>query len=249
MSTLQSAYDAVQAAALSYPTAYEEAPWGQRVAKVNKKVFLFAFFEEGRTRFSMKLPASGEAALAHDFAEPMGYGMGRHGWVAFSFGGGDEVPIEALTDWLDESFRAVAPKKLLKAIEAGTAAPPPLAPPTREGVVALIGEDPLRLERAREALSGGGLTLVTSDLEDAVDVAGDAEPELVIVDVCRSATEAIALLGDIDLVCVDAQLVVVGVRDARMERSLEAKLPPGSRLSREAPGDPAVHRMVSELLG
>ena len=33
--------------ALSFPEAYEEFPWGERVAKVNKKVFVFeAWIEE-----------------------------------------------------------------------------------------------------------------------------------------------------------------------------------------------------------
>jgi hypothetical protein len=33
--------------------------------------------------------------------------------VTSSFKPGDEVPVALLTRWIDESFRAVAPKKLL----------------------------------------------------------------------------------------------------------------------------------------
>ena len=249
MSTHESIYEAVRAAALGYPAAYEESPWSHSVVKVNKKIFLFASLREDRAAFSLKLPASGEAALNSPFATPMGYGMGKHGWVSLTFHDGDEVPGEVIGAWLDESFRAVAPKKLLKAIDAGEPLPEPPKPPALEGVVALIGADPLRLARARGCLDGGGLTVVSADLEDAIDVAGDAEPDVVVVDICRSSRDAIALLPDVGLVCVDAQLVVVGVQSAKMERSLEAKLPRGTRFSREAPGDPKVHRLVSGLLG
>ena len=249
MSTPAAIYEAVRAAALGYPAAYEEAPWGHSVVKVNKKIFVFASLKEDRAAFSLKLPTSSEAALESASAAPMGYGMGKHGWVSFTFHEGDAFTLDTFTAWLDESFRAVAPKKLLKAIDAGEPMPEPPKPPALEGVVALIGADPLRLARARACLDGGGLTVVSADLEDAIDVAGDAEPDLVVVDVCRSSRDAIALLPDVGLVCVDAQLVVVGVQSAKMERSLEAKLPRGTRFSREAPGDPKVHTLVSGLLG
>jgi hypothetical protein len=50
------------------------------------------------------------------FAEPTGYGLGRGGWVTASFGERDNPPLELLREWLDESYRAVAPKKLASAI-------------------------------------------------------------------------------------------------------------------------------------
>jgi hypothetical protein len=33
--------------------------------------------------------------------------------VSFAFGPGDDVPVELLEDWIDESYRAVAPKRLV----------------------------------------------------------------------------------------------------------------------------------------
>ncbi|HEV2851416.1 MAG TPA: MmcQ/YjbR family DNA-binding protein [Thermoanaerobaculia bacterium] len=98
--------------ALSYPETYEEFPWGHRAVKVRKKTFVFIAFSEEGLSLSTKLPLSGVAALALPFASPTEYGLGKSGWVTARFAPGDEVPLELLREWLDESYRAIAPKKL-----------------------------------------------------------------------------------------------------------------------------------------
>ena len=35
-----------------------------------------------------------------------------------SFGPKDTVPVELLEDWMDESYRAIAPKKLVQELKA-----------------------------------------------------------------------------------------------------------------------------------
>ena len=101
--------------ALAFPGAWEDHPWGERVVKVGTKVFVF--FGRGADGtglgMSVKLPASGDFALSLPFAEPTGYGLGRHGWVTARFGKDDEPPVELLRQWIDESFRAVAPKRVV----------------------------------------------------------------------------------------------------------------------------------------
>ena len=57
----------------------------------------------------MKLPVSGRTALTLPFATPTEYGLGKSGWVTARFRTGDTVPIEMLKEWIEESFRAVAP--------------------------------------------------------------------------------------------------------------------------------------------
>jgi predicted DNA-binding protein (MmcQ/YjbR family) len=99
--------------ALDYPDTVEEFPWGQATYKVNKKMFLYVSPYKGDLFISMKLPRSGKAAVKKPFASPTGYGLGKHGWVTARFTPGDRVPMELLTDWIDESFRAIAPKKLV----------------------------------------------------------------------------------------------------------------------------------------
>ena len=44
--------------------------------------------------------------------------MGKYGWVTMRFGPSEEPPFDLLLDWLDESYRAVAPKTLVKRLDA-----------------------------------------------------------------------------------------------------------------------------------
>jgi len=106
--------------ALRYPDATEEFPWGERVIKVNKKVFVFISRYQGSLRISTKLPSSGIAALTLSFAEPTGYGLGKSGWVTACFDDDGKAPVELLSHWIDESYRAVAPKRLVDRLVAKT---------------------------------------------------------------------------------------------------------------------------------
>jgi predicted DNA-binding protein (MmcQ/YjbR family) len=109
----------LRAAALAYPEAVEEFPWGERVIKVKKKVFVFLGHDgDDGVGLSVKLPHSGGFALSLPFASPTAYGLGKSGWVSASFGAKDDVPVEMLRAWIDESYRAVAPKKLVAALAA-----------------------------------------------------------------------------------------------------------------------------------
>lgn len=119
---------ALRAAALAYPTTVEDFPWGDRAMKVGgKKVFLFlGGDEEGGFSCSMKLPFRAEEALKLKNTQPTPYGLGRAGWVSFTFTPKAKVPLAKMLDWLDESWRAVAPKKLSAAFA------PPAAPKRRK---------------------------------------------------------------------------------------------------------------------
>lgn len=112
---------AVRAHALGMPGAYEEFPWGESVAKVNKKVFVFLGHAEYHAKngygFAVKLPSSGPVALSLPFTEPTGYGLGKSGWVSVSIPPGDPPPLEMLKAWVDESYRAVAPKKMIAELD------------------------------------------------------------------------------------------------------------------------------------
>ena len=106
--------------ALRYPEAREDFPWGERVVKVKDKVFVFlGRDEEGDVGVSVKLPSSGLLALALPFAAPTGYGLGKSGWVTARFGPKEKPPLQVLRAWIDESYRAVAPKKLVAGLPGG----------------------------------------------------------------------------------------------------------------------------------
>lgn len=119
----------LRAFALKLPGAWEDHPWGESVAKVGKKVFVFFGKPKGIVlSLSVKLPESGFEALELPFTEPTGYGLGKGGWVTVSFADGEDVPVEILTGWIEESYRAIAPKKLVKELDPET---PRVAPARR----------------------------------------------------------------------------------------------------------------------
>ena len=113
---------ALRAHALSYPEVKEEFPWGHSAFKVKGKVFMFMSAHVGGLGLSVKLPHSNERALANSFAEPTGYGLGKSGWVSANFGPDERAPVEQIKAWIDESFRAVAPKKVVAMLSGGAPA-------------------------------------------------------------------------------------------------------------------------------
>jgi predicted DNA-binding protein (MmcQ/YjbR family) len=121
---------ALRALALGYPETIEEFPWGERVIKVRRKVFIFMGHGHGEgegTRvlsLSVKLPETGTMALLLPFVEPTGYGLGKSGWITAQFPSAEVAPVDLIAEWIDESYRAVAPRALVaKLPERGAAAP------------------------------------------------------------------------------------------------------------------------------
>ena len=94
-----------------YPEAVEEFPWGHYAFKVKGKSFCFMGKGEPEISLSCKLPQSRDAALGFDWAEPTHYGLGKSGWVTATFAANAKVPVDLLMDWMEESYRAIAPKK------------------------------------------------------------------------------------------------------------------------------------------
>ncbi len=106
---------ALRKAALAFPDTVEDFPWGHSAFKVaSKKVFLFLGDDEEGDGWScsMKLPFRNDEALCVKGAERTGYGLGKSGWISFRFTAKAKPPMAKLADYLDESWRAVAPKKL-----------------------------------------------------------------------------------------------------------------------------------------
>lgn len=98
--------------ALGYPETAEDFPWGERALKVKGKVFLFLRGEGGTVSFSVKLPHSGADALELPYVEPTHYGLGKHGWVTVTVDLSREAPRQRFAAWVEESYRAVAPKRV-----------------------------------------------------------------------------------------------------------------------------------------
>lgn len=120
MASVRVAKEKLRAHALALPGAWEDHPWGENVAKVGKKVFVFFGLESDDLMVGVKLPRSLLFARTQQFVHRMGYGMDASGWVAVRFAKGDDVPMDLLLEWIDESYEAIAPKKLLQARRSGT---------------------------------------------------------------------------------------------------------------------------------
>ena len=105
---------------LTFPGAFEDHPWGESVAKVNGKIFVFFGAGEGTDTIgiAVKLDESLEQALTVPGASPTGYGLGRAGWVSVPLLP-TTPPLDVLKDWVEESYRRVAPKRLVKELDAG----------------------------------------------------------------------------------------------------------------------------------
>ncbi|MFI9545192.1 MmcQ/YjbR family DNA-binding protein [Streptomyces sp. NPDC052016] len=106
----------VRAFALGLPGATEEFPWGETVAKVGRKVFVFLGVDDGTHPLGVTVKLRDETAHAHALscpgAEPAGYGLGRAGWVSIPLERQGAPAADLLCDWVEESYRTVAPKRL-----------------------------------------------------------------------------------------------------------------------------------------
>jgi predicted DNA-binding protein (MmcQ/YjbR family) len=124
MTTLKAAKARLLKYALAKPDATLEHPWGENVAKVRGKVFVF---------FGMAEPAADEPyadyvmgvkltnallfAKSQSYVEAMGYGLGKSGWVSVKKPKG-AAPMDMFEEWIDESYANVAPKRKTAASNA-----------------------------------------------------------------------------------------------------------------------------------
>ena len=110
--------DRIRSFAFALPEAWEDHPWGESVAKVGKKVFVFFGTTDGDEPFgfSVKLPISNDEALSMPFTEPTGYGLESGHWVTVR--PPDDIPVDLLLAWIEESYRTVAPKSLVAQLDA-----------------------------------------------------------------------------------------------------------------------------------
>jgi predicted DNA-binding protein (MmcQ/YjbR family) len=235
--------------ALTYPETYEESPWGDRVVKVRGKIFFFCGAHEGNLSLSVKLPTSARKVLEHPWARPTPYGLGKSGWVSATWPGGKGAPEARIAEWIDESYRAIAPKKLVKQLDEAAPTPARAARPTAKKArklphrVLLVCEDPLRTSRAVEQLAARGVKLASTHS------LGDARKQLskldaMIIDVGRSQDDGLALAGEIDASDLPIHLFVVGVRDgAALKRARAAAT--SATLFRAPPGDAEVAEAIA----
>jgi predicted DNA-binding protein (MmcQ/YjbR family) len=122
MATLKQCFTRLRTRALAYPETREDLPWGESAIKVKGKTFVFMRVDKDVLHLSIKLPHSKEFALEYSFTRPTPYGLGKSGWVTAEFAAKDKPPLDILEAWIDESFFAIAPKKVSAALAMKKAA-------------------------------------------------------------------------------------------------------------------------------
>jgi hypothetical protein len=96
-----------------------EAWGGEPTFRVHGKNFVFSSHDASTIGVKLPLEEAVAVVASDSHAEPMGYGLGRHGWVSIT------VPKRAgvrrwreIEEWIRTSYTLVAPKKLAELVIA-----------------------------------------------------------------------------------------------------------------------------------
>ena len=116
----QSIVEELRAWGLMLPGAHRKSPWPEHDdLAVKDKTFAYLPARGRPFSLSCKLPYTGYEALQLAYAEPTAYGLGKSGWVSFN-PSEDQIPdIDRLKAWIEESYRAQAPRRLVKELDSG----------------------------------------------------------------------------------------------------------------------------------
>jgi predicted DNA-binding protein (MmcQ/YjbR family) len=116
-------HDRLLAIVLALPGAYEDRPWGSVHCKVAEKIFVgWGRDEDGTTSIGFKTDKELQAMLvASDPRFKVAKYVGKHGWVDMKLG--PKPNWGEVEQFIVESYRMIAPRKLVKQLDAGDTAP------------------------------------------------------------------------------------------------------------------------------
>ncbi len=102
----------------TFPETRELETWGHPTFRVRDKIFASYGEHDGRPSISAKQTKPDQAVLVEDehrfFVAPY---VGKHGWVGAWI---DVVDWPLIADLVERSYRLIAPKTLVKALDART---------------------------------------------------------------------------------------------------------------------------------
>ena len=120
-------HDRLLAIVKGLPGAYEDRPWGSVHCKVNGKIFVGWGRDDGEMSLGFKTSKDLQAMLvASDERFTVAKYVGKHGWVDMRVGA--RPRWAEIEQFIVDSYRMIAPKKLLKQLDAA----PPAAKPARK---------------------------------------------------------------------------------------------------------------------
>jgi len=112
--------DTLRSFALQYPGAAEgiacaATPIEKRTIKAQSKAFLFIGTADVMLKLGELMPEAAELAARRPDLCKAG---GSLGWVTIYIRGDEHPPVELVEKWIDESYRLLAPKKLVASLPA-----------------------------------------------------------------------------------------------------------------------------------
>ena len=106
--------EALRAAAMRLPQVSEGTSCVNRAFRVGKKAFFYLGEKPDQLRLMVKLQASLEGAAARK--DPR-ISVGKFGWTTLRLPLDDLLEVELLSGWIVESYRALAPKRLVAELD------------------------------------------------------------------------------------------------------------------------------------
>lgn len=111
---MQQLYQRLENYALSFPETGAGQSCKNTAIKARKKSFVFLWADDSRCEVMLKLKDSLGEAQALAQAQPEICSVGKTQWVTLKLTSQDQVAVETLEGWIEESFRTLAPKTLVK---------------------------------------------------------------------------------------------------------------------------------------
>lgn len=108
---------AIRKIAFKFPEVTEGASCVNRAFKAGKKSFLFLGMKADTYSVRLKLQASLAEAEKLEQKSPETYSVGMHGWTLITLPHSKNPPKGLMPRWIEESYRLLAPKKLVAQIE------------------------------------------------------------------------------------------------------------------------------------
>lgn len=110
--------EAVREIAISLPETTEGSSCVNRAFKAGGKNFAFLGEKDDECGLRLKLSDSIPAIAALEAADPKRYSVGKGGWAMLRMAPADPPALDDLEAWIIESFRLLAPKKIVAQLDA-----------------------------------------------------------------------------------------------------------------------------------
>lgn len=107
----------IRAHAMTFPDTVEGSSCVNRAFKAGGKNFAFLGEKDDRCTLRLKLDESIPDLEARAALDPERWQVGKGGWVLLTFPPTDAPKVAELRGWITESFRLLAPKKIVAQLE------------------------------------------------------------------------------------------------------------------------------------